>query len=185
MKALNTYIKPTFANFILPIIVTVIGTLAYDFIKDVPLLSSLSSSLFWIRTIIVSFFTYSIPIYVILIIIASSLIILKVYNRLTKDIDVGAPSFLRYTSDNLKNWKWSWEYGLYSDKYRIKNLRPHCLACDYVLKYDKDTWGTCRAECPNCKKLYLNHFVEDIDDITMMIEHRITTNQYTISERNG
>lgn len=180
MKALNTYLKPIFTNVILPIAVTILGTLGYDYIKNVPLLSSLESSLNWIKRLLVSCLTYNIPLYVVVVIITLMIIIFRLYISVKAGGGLSTPTFLKYTTDRPKQWKWAWEYVLRNGKYDIINLRPYCLKCNYVLKYNKDSWGLCQAECPNCKSVYYNTQAEDIDDVRMMIGHRITENLYSL-----
>ena len=132
-----------------------IATLIVDAIAKKPILSTLLSVIKTIWGWIVSFLTFEIQVWWILlgigVIILGLFIATKIYDSRQED----GPSFLSYTEDIFGSWKWSWDWKLYKydGKWHVEGIKAHCPDCDTPMFHD--SWEI-EFSCPRCN--YRNRY---------------------------
>jgi ribosomal protein S27AE len=80
------------------------------------------------------------------------------------------PDFVNYKVDRLKNyrWSWDWEWNLYSQKWNVTSLRPHCPKCDTRM-LQHITAGIYFYRCPRCNYRPSDSESENPQDIEAII----------------
>jgi phage FluMu protein Com len=135
------------------IIGTPIASILYDLSKNKPLLSTIFFLVKWLYTAIITVLTYSIPVYVILIILFVLALIalgdIYIGNRNRKPI---LPEFINYKTDTLKYFKWSWDWYFNSlhNYWEIKDLNIHCSKCGTKMLTYKSYGNYVQYQCPRC-----------------------------------
>lgn len=136
---------------------TVIGgvilSIILDLIKDVSILSTMKSFFVFIWNAIVSFLTFEIKVWWLLIAIAVIVAVLWVVAKCydTKE-DNNKSSFLSYTQDYLLgySWEWTWEKN-WEGKYGVENLHPVCTKCKTPLLPTSNFYN--QSKCPRCNTI--------------------------------
>lgn len=154
-----------------------IGTVVYDRVTSATIFTTFLFALEWCWSFVIFILAYPVKIYWIIIAIAALIGFLYIISLFDRE-KAKMPDFHAYQTDNLKRWKWSWEYRPTSNGYRIENLIPFCSSCGFPMRYGKGYWNDINVECPKCKKYIQDSEKEDIMDIQMMIEHKINTRQF-------
>ena len=134
---------------ILGALLGVFFTAIYDYIKEVPILSTIKTFLNYLW---VNVFEIEIKIWKILFFIILILLINKFFkkNRI-KNKEENSLDWLGYTQDLIGevSWKWYWEYNNLFSNYEIKNLRPICPECETSMKLHLNRLEEF-ANCPRC-----------------------------------
>ena len=173
-----------FNGFILPISVTVLGTGAYDWIKDKPILTTLWSFLKWLYNAVVNILNIDIKLWFILLFILIFYIAKFIY-KLIFDRPVveteSLPEWIKYKQGVLKYWLWSWDYERepFTGKIKITRLTPICQTCNTKMTGDLLYGGYYR--CPRCEKTYdstYNRSWESAEDIKALIKDNIEKGDY-------
>jgi hypothetical protein len=158
------------------IIAAVIGAITtgiVDFVKKLPVLSTLKTVISFLYHSLLSFLTFGISVWVII----SAIIILWLIKKLFKP-KFEPPSYLDYKEDRLKAWLWKWDWNI--DRYNkitVSNLRPYCPNCNTKLMY-QDDWRASRANCPRCNLSFSNYNgFENIAEIESLIIDNIEKKQ--------
>ena len=151
--------------FLLPLAISVFGTLVSDWVKDLPILSTFASILNWLwNTVFCAKFSLWQIILFLLILFFVLLRISKVKNE--KD---SKPKFLDYTSDRIAGLHWSWRWILNSrqNAWVVDNLKPQCSTCETLMHYKYEGYGTYNARCPRCEQSYFD--IKSHEDIEAII----------------
>jgi len=119
---------------------------------------------------------FGIPVYIILICLIILILIKKILNKIS---DNAKPTFLVYTTDNIKAWHMKWDYykDPYNRKYSIQNPRPVCH-CDCELC--SNNWS--KLSCPKCGKVYSMLSANDLDEIQKIIEYNIKKGTFGLNK---
>lgn len=159
--------------WILGIGTTVIGgvllSFVLDWIKGVDWLSTLKTVINFIFKAFVTFVTFELKVWWVLIAIALIVVALVIVAKFhdTKP----QLSFLSYTKDSVLGYTWEWEYKkTYDGKYTICNLHPVCSTCGMRLK-QVGVYGD-QMDCLRCNTSYEWDY-SYLTDAQMLIEDNI------------
>lgn len=169
----NSKIKKFFLNpwtvgigvAIFSFILTIIG----DVVKGEKLLSTFIAIVTWLWNAILSFLTFDLKVWWVLLGVIALFFFLWIYSKISdlKESVNTEPKFVQYTQDYLLGfkWEWTWEKDCF-DKYSIENLQPICTDCDTPLRYDLT--GYYRLKCLRCNKSYSGNVPQE-DDVKTLI----------------
>ena len=136
---------------------TVIGgvllSIVLDLIQNVSILSTLKSVFVFIWNCIISFLTFEIKVWWLLIAIAVIFFVLWIISKCyDAKADDDKSSFLRYTQDDISgySWEWTWEKN-WEGKYKVEHLHPICTQCKTPLVSTGNYYG--HLKCPRCNAL--------------------------------
>jgi len=118
------------------LLLTGIGTLAYDSYKDQNLFTTVNNTFSVVKDYTLIFLTYKVSLFWILLFLILSITIIRFVSKFKKDALNQTFPYEAYTTDRLKKWRWSWRYNIYNNKISIIDLRPHCPHCDTTMHYD-------------------------------------------------
>ncbi|MGJ4734892.1 hypothetical protein [Leptospira levettii] len=133
---------------LLPIILTFI----VDFIKKIPILSTLQSLITESIELIRYCLNYEVTIGNILLSFLFLFVFLIIFKYFYKSQSNEKPYFLEYNNDNIKSfyWTWDWVVDQNTGKYAISNLKPHCPKCNTNLIINQSLYRNPEYECPRC-----------------------------------
>jgi hypothetical protein len=160
--------KKTWNNvWLIAIVGGALATLLADFLKQVPLFSTLKIVFNFLLLII----TFKISLWVI-ILLAVTFSGFYIFLKRTKKDEYNNVPFLSYNEDNFKlKWKWSWELNS-SNKWEVIDLRSYCPHCDALLAYSQGLFSDATAKCPNCNSVFgvgrVNP-IDNTDDVKLLI----------------
>ena len=159
-------------------------TLLSDAIRGEQILSTFVFIVAWIWNIIVSFLTFSLKVWWVLIGVAVIILGLWSYSKIlnARSSSSSIPKFLGYTQDFLLGfkWEWTWEKDYYG-KYSVENLQPICTDCDTPLRYDFT--GFYRLKCLRCNKSYSGNVPQE-DDVKTLIYDNVKKKYFKRKEEN-
>ena len=127
----------------------VILSIVLDLIKEVSILSTLGTVIKTVWGWIISFLTFELKVWWVLLGIVVIIIVLLVISKVADSKEETLPKFLSYKEDKFDSWKWTWDWGFnrYDYKWHIKDLKAHCPKCDTPMFHDAhDT----NFQCPRC-----------------------------------
>lgn len=140
-------------KLIVSIISGVAVSIICDWIKNIPVLSTIK----WIFTTsfnkIIFFLNLRVKIWILLVVLLLFILFCYLIKKMKDSNKVEEPSFIEYTSDNFMHWKWSWGWmwNNYNKHWQVTNLRAHCPSCDTVMNgNDKSFYGP-SYKCPRCQ----------------------------------
>jgi hypothetical protein len=182
-KTKNILNNPWLIAIFAPLIGGAIPTIWISITKKINIKDSLGIVFDFIKNIL----NYKVPIWGIIGIILSLILILIIIDKITSK-----PSNLRKYSDwyydfrgmDYKDWSFSWDYTTYANTYTIKELKPICsCSCNLIKKsrIGNIYYGTPALECPNCKKVYSSPDRDTIKEVESLIEYKIKNNSYTLN----
>lgn len=136
---------------------TVIGgvilSIVLDLIKQVSILSTMTSFFVSAGKFIVTFLNFEIKVWWLLIAIVVFVAILWIIKRcyIAKENN-SQLSFLNYTQDYLLgySWEWTWEKN-WEGKYGVENLHPVCTKCKTPLLPTGNFYN--QSKCPRCNTI--------------------------------
>ncbi len=150
-------------------------TIGYDFLKDVPILTTIKNLVTYIWVLIVSFFNFEIKLWWLLLGVLSLIVLLNLIEKLRnkeKTEFPTLPNFTNYKEGRLKKWRWTWEWKFNStqEKWNVSNLTAHCPSCDTPLianisfnrRYES-------YKCPRCNFHAQDHQCEEAHEIEAII----------------
>lgn len=134
------------------ILLTPIASLIIDAIKGIKFLTTFKVIWKFLVHYIGLFLNFDIKVWwilVSLVILSLALyIVVKVANQ-RDNKNSEKVSFLSYTKDTLKGWKWEWTWEKnFEGKYEVKHLHPVCSACGTPLVPHNSFYG--RMRCVRC-----------------------------------
>ena len=161
---------------------TVLGTLAYDKVKDKPILTTIIIWLNWVWKIILSIFTFKVAIWAIVLVTISLYCLRRTHLNFSKKTP---PDHAKYTQDRFYNWiwKWDWKYDGVQQTWYVANLQPYCQTCNTQL-VNKTNFVDVQYECPRCKSFYSLRGLynagppEDIQNVEALIIDNVRKRHY-------
>lgn len=129
-------------------------TFLRDFLKSLPILSTLKSMLAVAGKYVVIFFYIDIKVWWILSFLALIVLVLFLIDRFQTPTSqpLQKPDFCSYKSGKLKKWRWTWDWYFNTSKraWMIKDLTAHCSDCGTPMIENHDyIYGTSFV-CPRC-----------------------------------
>jgi len=143
----------------------------YDWIKNLPFLTTLKNIGHIILSIlIIDVKIWHVIIFTIILILLPLIIIPIIASKKssTRTPITKSPIFASYTEDKFKKWKWSWDWILKNDIYEIENLQAHCPDCDTILMQDIN-FSYMEYTCPRCNYFARNADCDNVDQIEHLI----------------
>ena len=138
-------------NAVLGGIIGIILTAIWDFIKQVPIFSTLSKLPNWFWSIL----NYKIAVWIFIVFIMLwNFIKIIIQRKSSKEVQNNSFDFLNYTEDEIdgNKWRWNWKKH-YTGKYVIENLSVLCPNCNTPMKFD---YYLSTATCPRCNSISRN-----------------------------
>lgn len=150
-------LKSFWLVIIAPILVTIIGGLILTRIEDVKFLEGVTSFILLIWNFAKSILSYSIPVWVIILIIGALFMILLFISKFKALNQPRKISWYEdYNEEKYKGVLYSWDYVTNYGEVSIKHLRPICQKCKGELTEAPSSRGSYRMYlqlfCPNCDK---------------------------------
>lgn len=150
-------LKSFWLVIIAPILVTVIGGLILTKIEDVKFLEGVTSFVLLIWNFVKSILSYSIPVWVIILIIVALFMILLIISKFqTLNQPRKVSWYENYNEEKYKGVLYSWNYVTNYGEVSIKHLRPICPNCRGELTEVPSSRGSyhmyLQLFCPNCDK---------------------------------
>lgn len=165
------------------IVLGIITSFVYDWIKDKPILSTITSIFKSIWEFLVQLMQVELKIWWIVLGLTVYLIGQKGVREYRKSITPELPENLKnYVSASFRNWnwKWGWQWDGRNKKWIVKNLWPYCKKCDIEL-LDKSDIINKAIECPKCRQRFTNNLdCDDPEGVRTIIYDNIKKNR-TIS----
>lgn len=139
------------------LIVLIVWSLISDYMSGDKLLTMFSTILTSVYGAIISFLTFDIKVWWLLLGIACAIIIALIIASSKPQVQT-KPKFRNYTHDHFRTWKWSWnwQFSDYKSGWHVANLRAHCPQCDTPMFHDQNEDV---FQCPRCQfqSGYKNH----------------------------
>lgn len=167
---------------IAPIVVLVVGTLIYDWVKGVPVftlvvsvLKSLWSGLLW-------FFNLELKLWWLFAGIAVISVILYVVAKYEGSKPVKKDPIDSYTEANIKGIKWVWRWWKNNGLWDIKDIIAICPFDDTPLMTVYDGFSGYECECPRCGHMIKYSEVE-LQKIKMIIMDNARKGDFPLPQR--
>lgn len=171
--------------FIPPLILAIITPIFVSWVNNINLIESFYLIFIFLKNSFLSLLNYKVPLWVILIIILFKFILnlmRKFWKNKKSSYKREYPNwYYNFREMKFKDWLFIWNYDmhLYSDNIiDFSDLKPICDCKCNLLKKSKignRYYNSPVLQCPNCKKIYNNPKMEDIDEIKCLILHKINT----------
>ncbi|MDT0293971.1 hypothetical protein ACFQ3R_11320 [Mesonia ostreae] len=171
----STSNKKWFNGAIGTIILSLIAAIIYDYIKEQPILSTITTISNNIWRFIKNLFSVEIQLWLIISLLLLYKIIKWFYIKVQKSKIPELPENLKnYKADDFKNWKWKWDWKWDSNKakWKIINLWPFCKKCDIEL-LDKSNFIQSAMKCPKCEQYFQESKIDDSKGVESMIYDNI------------
>ncbi|MEH6770046.1 hypothetical protein [Maribacter arcticus] len=173
----TNWLKGTSGTIILGLITSFI----YDFVKEKPILSTISSIFKSIWNFIYQILDTELKIWWILLVVIVIKIFQKVSKEYSKSKKPSLPDNLKnYVKDDFTNWNWKWEWNWDGDKNKwvIKSLWPYCKKCDIKLLIKSSVYDSA-MECPKCKTRFesIHRETDDYDGVKAVIYDNVEKNR--------
>jgi len=159
-------------------------TIVGDVIKKEKILSTFVVIVNWSWNTILSFLTFDLKVWWILIGIAVIILGLWIYSKAldAKGSVPQEPPFLSYTQDDILGYRFEWEWKKdYSGKYGAENIRPICTKCGTPLV--REYRGMSRFKCLRCDKQYQKSYPDE-GYVKMMIHDNVRLKFFSGKEEN-
>ena len=144
-------------------------TIVVDFVRGEKILSTFITIIHWVWNTILSFLSFELKVWWVLIGIVIIALGLFIYSGFL-DQKSSPPLFTNYKQDTILGLKWKWEWiKNYSGKYEISNLHPICEHCDTPLTGDTSYYGG--LICLRCG--FRKTSIPDIDNVKMLIADNV------------
>lgn len=133
------------------VILTLVGTSIYDYLKQIPFLTTLWTFIKWLANVTWRFLNLNLKLWLVATIFILYKIVKHWLSRENKEV-IKSYDYTIYTEDIIKGWKWTWDWEFQGSKYGISRLRVHCPACDTPMAYGIDFSGAIKSyQCPRCE----------------------------------
>ena len=155
------------------IILGLITSFVYDFIKEKPILSTIASIFKSIWDFLYQILDAELKIWWIILLVIGIKLFQKLSKEYYKSKIPSLPENLKnYVNDNFSNWLWKWEWNWHGDskKWIITSLRPYCKKCDIEL-LNKSNVFDYAMECPKCRTRFesTRRETDDYDGVKAVI----------------
>lgn len=115
---------------------------------------------------------FSIPVWVIIIIIAIIYIILRIYLKINETKDEDESWYKNYSSDTYNGLLYEWRYDRIGNQIEMKDITPICAECKGNI-LPKDVGYNTVLYCPNCNKTYKQLYKEDYDSARVYFNNKL------------
>jgi hypothetical protein len=171
-KSNDHWIKSSWSISIGTAIFSLLLTIAYDYLRDKPLLTTIWTILMWISNLIKSILSLDIKfwwIIVIIIILVIVILIISFFNK-SSNRDSIKPDFYNYRDEKFKKWSWtwSWDWDSYRKAWHISDLKARCPKCDTPM-IDNSSLHTLCFDCPRCEYVARDNECEEPYKIEQII----------------
>lgn len=125
-------------------------TMGYDYLKQNPILTTVSAILKYLWGILMKILNIELKIWWILVAIIIFVGFKYLINKFKKGFDF-KPDFYTYTEGKFKRWKWTWawEWNTSRNGWIISNMKAHCPNCDTPMIDNSSMYGL-NFDCPRC-----------------------------------
>jgi hypothetical protein len=148
-------------------------TMGYDYLKQIPVLTTVSFWLKWILSTVCAILNFNIKVWWIIVTIIIGFVIIYLIDKFfsNKNTESYKPDFYNYKEDKLKKWRWSWNWVVdhKQKSWVISNLKAHCPDCDTQLIPYYDTFSGTYYNCPRCNFNATDYQCEDPAKIEILI----------------
>ena len=150
-------------------------TMGYDFLKQIPILTTLGVGIKWIKNVVWNILNFNIKVWWISVTLILLIAIIYAINKLlshnNNKTQSDKPDFYAYKEDKLKNWRWSWNwrFSLKQNNWTIADLKAHCPNCDTSMIEINDSYFRLSFSCPRCNFKSDEYLSEDPHKISMLI----------------
>lgn len=173
--------KKFFISVFTAIIVEVVASIIVSLISKINLIDATIIIWKWIYNLIKSIVLFKVPIWVILILIAFFIIIIRIIYNSANNSNYSKPWYSDYTKDEYKNVLYSWNYISYYGTIDIENFRPICPNCSGDLievdRYGNIHYGSPKLLCPNCDKIFHNPNYEETKQAKLFVFNNLKKKQ--------
>lgn len=129
-------------------IFSLILTIAYDYFKKIPILTTVWLVIKWTGDTIWMLLDFNIKVWWLLLSIACLILIIKIFNKPKKEETI-LPDFYKYTEDKFRKWKWKWRFDQERKAWLISDLTAICPHCDTPMTNHSNMYGISYS-CPRC-----------------------------------
>lgn len=158
--------------WIIGIVSGALATLLADFLKQIPLFSTLKT----IPGLLLLILTFKISLWIILTVLFIGCLFIYLYLKFNKEDESPNFPFLAYKEDQFKTkWKWDWELNSLK-KWEIVNLRTYCSNCNTRLAYSQGAFSDATGKCPKCETMFgvgMLNPIDNLNDVKLMIYDKI------------
>lgn len=158
------------------ILLSIIASFIYDFIKSEPILTSFYSAILFIVNEVLHFLSLQVTVWWILVFLMLLFLTSRLVDKLTTETVPEPPEFTNYTEDRFHQWlwKWTWEWDFNSKKWFVDNLTPFCADCNVRL-VDRSNYLRSISHCPSCNQRFESTYnnYEYKDEIINLIHGKI------------
>lgn len=116
--------------------------------------------------------TFSIPVWVIIIIIAILYIILRIYLKIDEAKDEDESWYKNYSSDIYNGLLYEWRYNRIGNQIEIKDVTPICAECKGNI-LPRDVGYNTALYCPNCQKTYKQPNEEEYNSARVYFNNKL------------
>ncbi len=166
----------TFISTVLSAIVSILFLI--DWIKSVPVFSTLKFVWNWLVEHIVWIATYNIQVWIIIVALAVVIALIKVSVSIKRNT-LKTPPYIDYTEDIIDNikWKWKYQFDQFDRRYVIAEQKAYCPKCDSLLR-GKSIYSVQQTECIRCNfSIQEKNIYSDLSRINLIIIDNIERKQ--------
>ena len=130
-------------------IISFLLTLANDYFKGKPILTTVLYVLKWVSSFIWSILCFDVKVWWLIVVIIFFFSAFYLYNKFKQD--GFKPDFYDYTEDQFKMWTWSWNWLWSNSKnaWMVSNLHAHCPNCNTPM-IENSSYHVLSFNCPRC-----------------------------------
>ncbi|MBK5719936.1 hypothetical protein JGH11_03535 [Dysgonomonas sp. Marseille-P4677] len=138
---------------VLPVITLVIGSLIYDWVKEVPLFTLIADVVKTIWYGLIWFLNIELRLWWVIIFLMMLSFIIYLIIKMGKTDMKNAFPYRNYTSDMINGIYWTWKWNLTPDEVTLTNLKANCPR-DKTPLIEANLYARHSHECPRCGSLY-------------------------------
>jgi len=155
-------------------------TMAYDYFKEKPLLSTIGIIIKWVGNLMWNILFFDIKVWWIIIFLAFILFVMYLIARFKNESGF-APSFIDYREDTIKGWRWSWDWKFSERRkaWMITDLKAHCPICNTPMIEESISYQT-HFDCPRCDFLVTNKPSDESHKVERIILDNIDRKEKSI-----
>ena len=144
------WIKSSWAISIGTAIFSLLLTIAYDYFKEKPVLSTIWAIIRWIKNLTWNFLNFDLKIWWIIVAFILLTFIIKIINN-SKIKETSTHKFHDYREGKFKKWRWTWSWRLNNIRkaWIISDMKAHCPNCDTAM-IDYSSTYYLEFGCPRC-----------------------------------
>lgn len=182
MRKVKKWIKSPWGISLGTAVLSFLMTICYDFLKDKPVFSTLTSIFIAIWNFIISILNFELKVWWVLLGITLIIFIIYILYKIDslKNSESNSLPFLRYTKDNINGWHWEWIWEKqYDGKWGIENLHPICPKCETPLVRSNEHGG--RLVCLRCN-IESYERLPDLDHVKILLYDNVKKDHFDRGE---